>query len=136
MNLSLGTQSGPHDGTYGFDTMINALTGPGKLVVVSAGNAGEDDIHGRLDLDGTTAQTMTLTVPTYARNSGSSNDYLLFTGWYAGLDQVSLTIITPGGITIGPITSGTANTGNNTGDGYINAYNGTAAPSNGDTRST
>ena len=27
VNLSLSSQSGAHDGTYGFDTMINALTG-------------------------------------------------------------------------------------------------------------
>lgn len=132
VNLSLGTQDGPHDGTYSFDTMISALTGPGKLVVASAGNAGSDDLHGRLDLNGTTAQTMTLTVPAYTRAPGTSNDYLLFTGWYAGLDQISLTIITPGGITIGPIAPGAQSTGNNTGDGYINAYNGTTAPANGD----
>jgi subtilisin family serine protease len=132
VNLSLGTQDGPHDGTYGFDTMVNALTGPGKLVVVSAGNAGEDDMHGHLDLDGTTPQTMTLTVPTYTRNVGTSNDFLIFSGWYAGLDQVSLTIITPGGTTVGPIAPGAQSTGNNTADGYINAYNATTTPSNGD----
>jgi minor extracellular serine protease Vpr len=132
VNLSLGTQDGPHDGTYGFDTMINALTGPGKLVVASAGNAGEDDHHGSLDLNGTTPQSMTLTVPTYVKSPGTQNDYLVFSGWYAGSDAVSLTIISPGGITIGPIAPGTQSTGNNTTDGYVNAFNGTTAPANGD----
>ncbi|HYJ32658.1 MAG TPA: S8 family serine peptidase [Candidatus Binatia bacterium] len=132
VNLSLGTEDGPHDGTYGFDTMVNALTGPGRIVVASAGNTGEDDMHGRLDLNGTTPQSMTVTVPTYTKNAGTQNDYLLFSGWYAGADQVSLTIITPSGTTIGPIATGLSSTSNNTGDGYINAYNGTTAPANGD----
>jgi len=132
VNLSLGTQDGPHDGTYGFDTMINALTGPGKLVVASAGNAGSDDHHGRLDLNGTTPQSMTLTVPTYTKNPGTQNDYLLFSGWYEGGDVVSMTIVTPTGFTIGPIGPGTQSTGNNTTDGYVNAYNAVTTPANGD----
>jgi minor extracellular serine protease Vpr len=132
VNLSLGTQAGPHDGTLGFDLLVNALTGPGKIVVASAGNNGEDNLHGQLDLNGTTPQSMTLTVPTYTRNAGTSNDFILFTGWYDGFDQMSLTIISPTGITIGPIAPGTQSTGNNTTDGYINAYNATTAPSNGD----
>lgn len=132
VNLSLGTEDGPHDGTYGFDTFVNALTGPGKIVVASSGNTGEDDMHGRLDLNGTTPQSMTLTVPAYVKAAGTQNDYLLFSGWYPGADQISLTIITPGGTTIGPIASGLASTANNTADGYINAYNGTTTPANGD----
>ena len=132
VNLSLGTQAGPHDGTLGFDLLVNALTGPGKIVVTSAGNAGEDNMHGQLDLNGVTPQTMTLSVPAYTRNAGASNDFMLFSGWYDGQDQMSLTIISPTGITIGPISPGTQSTGNNTNDGYINAYNATTAPSNGD----
>jgi subtilisin family serine protease len=132
VNLSLGTQAGPHDGTLGFDLLVNALTGPGKIVVASAGNNGEDNMHGQLDLNGVTPQSMTLTVPTYTRNAGTQNDFMVFSGWYDGADQMSLTIISPTGITIGPVTPGTQSTGNNTNDGYINAYNATTAPSNGD----
>lgn len=132
VNLSLGTQDGPHDGTYGFDTMINALTGAGKIVVASAGNSGADDVHGRVDLDGAAPQSMLLTVPNYVKNPGTQNDYMLFSGWYDGADQVALTIVTPGGTTIGPIAPGAGSTSNNTADGYVNAYNGTTAPANGD----
>ena len=132
VNLSLGTEDGPHDGTYDFDTMVNGLTGPGKIVVASAGNTGEDDMHGQLDLNGTTPQTMTLTVPSYVKNPQTQNDYLLFSGWYEGGDAISLTIISPGGVTIGPIATGGQSTGNNTADGYVNAYNGITTPPNGD----
>ena len=132
VNLSLGTQDGPHDGTYVFDQMINALTGPGRIVVASAGNAGEDNIHGRLDLNGVTPQTMVMTVPNYTKAAGTQNDYLLFTGWYPGGDHISLTIITPGGVSIGPIPWGASGAGNNTADGYVNVENGTSSPTNGD----
>lgn len=132
VNLSLGTEDGPHDGTYGFDTFINAQTGPGKIVVASAGNSGADDMHGELDLNGTTPQSMTFNVPTYTKNPGTQNDYLLFSGWYPGGDQISMTITSPSGTVIGPIATGLSSTANNTGDGYINAYNGTTTPANGD----
>ncbi|HEY6572020.1 MAG TPA: S8 family serine peptidase, partial [Candidatus Eisenbacteria bacterium] len=131
VNLSLGTQDGPHDGTYGFDTMISALTGPGKIVVASAGNKQNDDNHGQVDLNGTTPASMTLSVPTYSKNSGTDNDYLIFSGWYPGLDQISFTITTPTGASIGPVMPGTSQSLDSS-DGYINAHNGTTYPSNGD----
>jgi len=45
INISWGSQSGPHDGTSLFNEATNALTGPGRLVVMSAGNEGEEKIH-------------------------------------------------------------------------------------------
>ena len=132
VNLSLSTQEGPHDGTHTFDTFINALTGPGKIVVASVGNRQQDALHGQITLSGTTPQSMTLDVPAYTRNQGPGNDYMVFSGWYEGGDQVSLTIVTPGGTTIGPIAMGTESIDNNTADGYINAYNATTTPTNGD----
>jgi len=131
VNLSLSTQDGPHDGTYGFDTLINALTGPGKIVVASAGNKERDNSHAQLTLS-TQPQIMTMFVPTYTKNMGSQNDYITFTGWYEGADRMSLTITTPNNVTIGPIAPADSSIDNNTGDGYINAYNATTQPSNGD----
>lgn len=132
VNLSLGTQDGPHDGTYPFDTMISALTGPGKIVVASAGNAQEDGIHGQRTLAVPTPQNMTLVVPNYVRNPLAGNDYLLFTGWYEGTDQMSLTITSPRGAVIGPVPSFTDLTDVSTIDGYVNVLNGTTGTTNGD----
>lgn len=131
VNLSLGTQAGPHDGTYGFDTMISALTGPGKIVVASAGNKQNDDSHARIDVDAGTPGTMTLSVPTYTKNSGTDNDYVVFSGWYSGFDQMSVTLASPNGDTIGPVMPGTLQSLNSV-DGFINIYNATTNPSNGD----
>lgn len=45
INLSLGNQAGPHDGTSMFDQMADALSGPGRLIVGAAGNHGNDLFH-------------------------------------------------------------------------------------------
>lgn len=45
VNLSLGMTTGPHDGTSAFDQVADALQGPGKLLVGSAGNFGRDKVH-------------------------------------------------------------------------------------------
>jgi len=131
VNLSLGTQEGPHDGTLDMDVMLNALTGPGKIIVASAGNAGEDNLHGQLTLSGSTPQNMTLVVPPYTPAPGTANDVLLFSGWYAGTSQISLRIVTPTGVTLGPVVTGTNLTGQSTADGYLNIYNGTTPTTNG-----
>ena len=131
VNLSLGTQDGPHDGTYPFDQMISALTGPGKIVVASAGNSQADNLHGRITVGGS-PQNMTLLVPNYVRNPGAGNDYLLFSGWYEGADQISLTITTPLGTVIGPVATGSTSIGNATTAGFVNIENGVSSPTNGD----
>lgn len=45
INMSLGSQIGPHDGTSSFDRMADALSGRGRLLVGSAGNHGADSFH-------------------------------------------------------------------------------------------
>lgn len=45
INMSLGMQIGPHDGTSPFDCLSDRLVGPGKILVGSAGNHGKDKIH-------------------------------------------------------------------------------------------
>ncbi len=45
INLSLGTQEGPHDGTSPFDRMADALQGPGRIIVGSAGNHRANKFH-------------------------------------------------------------------------------------------
>ncbi len=84
VNLSLGGQAGPHDGSDVFGTAISALTGPGRIVVASAGNDQQDAIHGRLTTTSTVPGTDNLrfNIPTYTKNSGPINDYVLVAGWY------------------------------------------------------
>lgn len=45
INMSLGLHVGPHDGMSSFDQMCNNIVGPGKILVGSAGNEGNDLLH-------------------------------------------------------------------------------------------
>lgn len=45
VNLSYGSQMGPHDGTSIFDQVCDELLGSGRLLVGSAGNEGYDKVH-------------------------------------------------------------------------------------------
>ncbi len=45
VNISWGSQSGPHDGTTLFNQACDALSGAGKIIVMSAGNEGTEHIH-------------------------------------------------------------------------------------------
>lgn len=45
VNLSLGAQSGPHDGSSTFDVIADALQQPGHLIVGAAGNHRADKFH-------------------------------------------------------------------------------------------
>jgi len=45
VNMSLGSQIGPHDGTSAFDQVCDALQGKGRLLVGASGNEGSDSMH-------------------------------------------------------------------------------------------
>src|SRR3989454_9121415 len=77
VNLSLGTLFGPHDGTEAEEQAIDALSGPGHLVVIAVGNDGSNPtattgnsppilVHATRTLTrGDTAQ-LAVVVPTYS----------------------------------------------------------------------
>lgn len=75
INLSLGSQMGPHDGTSDFDQMLAAKIGPGVIVVGSAGNEGSDPIHIRTS---GSALVSTVAVPNVY---GSATSYILADIW-------------------------------------------------------
>ena len=45
INMSLGSQGGPHDGSSAYEQTLQGLTGPGKILSVSAGNDGAWPVH-------------------------------------------------------------------------------------------
>lgn len=50
INLSLGNNMGPHDGTSEFDRFVDSIVGPGRIIVGAAGNSGASTCH--LSTDG------------------------------------------------------------------------------------
>jgi len=45
VNLSLGSQYGPHDGSDDDNLAFDSMTGPGKIIVQAAGNDGSKAVH-------------------------------------------------------------------------------------------
>jgi subtilisin family serine protease len=100
VNLSLGTQDGPHDGTSLFDQMISNQLGPGRIITAAAGNEASSTapIHARLSMSpGVDSLVFTFQVPSYSPSAGSQNDYIFLDGWYEGTDNFSFVIQSPGG---------------------------------------
>ena len=50
VNISVGAHYGPHDGLTPLEQALEAASGPGRIVVVAAGNEGNSPIHARLPL--------------------------------------------------------------------------------------
>jgi len=132
VNLSLGSQYGAHDGTEGLDVAISALTGPGKIVVASAGNEGGSLRHAEQLVPPGPAQTITFNVPAYTAAAGANNDYVVIDAYYNGSANMTVTLTSPGPtpVIVGPIAKGLngANAASLAGNMYVeNGF--TASPS-------
>jgi subtilisin family serine protease len=101
VNLSLGTHGGPHDGStlaeQGFDEL---LTADGRAIVISAGNAFLRRSHASGVLNSAQARQVTWEI-----SSADFTDNELEV-WYAGDANFSVTLITPSGTRLGPVTPG------------------------------
>ncbi len=142
VNLSLGGQYGPHDGTRLYELMIDSLDAPGYVVNVASGNDGTNrdtqpvvtgplihaDLQPALDQD----RSVTITVPTYPGSPDPCSDYVAFDTWYSGADRLAITVTRPDGTSAMAATGDTAADIAATGTIYVdNASTGTD-PLNGD----
>ena len=91
VNLSLGGHADAHDGSDSLSQIIDAESGPGRIVCCAAGNEGNDNIHGQaVALPGNT-RTMRFNVS----NRGVGVAWL--NGWYPGKSTLEVSVRTPGG---------------------------------------
>jgi hypothetical protein len=136
INMSLGVDYGPRDGTTLEERSIDDLAGRGKVVVVAASNPGANNwsqklrwgyaMHGSGALGG---ETFTLRIPTYA--AGADN-YAFFDLWYKTGNKCKVKVTTPSGKVYPPSTqlykntwvTGSAYTGFDTTEGGILVGNG------------
>lgn len=91
VNLSLGSQVGPHDGTDLYTEQVDQMVGPGKIVVRSAGNSGSDAIHVQGTVTSSSPTDVDYSVPTT-----SILGYLYLDFWYDGGDQIRVEIFEGG----------------------------------------
>jgi subtilisin family serine protease len=99
-NLSLGTNSGPHDGTSLVEQGLDALVRekPNRAVVIAASNSQLDNIH----TSGQVPATGTHDIVWRQQNSGGGE----FELWYPGARRLAVTLIAPDGTNFGPVQPG------------------------------
>lgn len=75
INMSLGSQVGPHDGTTLFDQMCDNYVGntPGVLLCASAGNEGSSTLHLSKTFVDATADTSVASILSFSGSSGGSS---------------------------------------------------------------
>jgi subtilisin family serine protease len=128
-NLSLGAQSGPRDGTSAYEAALSALSGPGRIIVVSAGNYRGQALHAEVFAAGAgTNATMQI--------SGSLvNRAVFINGYYEASENLNVQITTPTGTVLGPVPVGGTNAafpGAATASGRVFLENGVSLTATGD----
>lgn len=94
VNLGLGTERGPHDGSTPEERALDALTGPGRVVVVAAGNGGGSGSHGA----GTLAPGRASELSADLTASASTDDaHVLWELWLPARVAWEVEVVTPDG---------------------------------------
>lgn len=111
INISLGTNGGPHDGTtlveQGIDRLIRQA--PNRAVAISASNSFSDGIFARGTVPTGGYIDLVWDIPS---NDSTNNELEI---WYAGEDRFALEVIAPNGaslITVNPGENKTLSSGN------------------------
>jgi len=107
VNLSLGSEYGPHDDTSDFETGLDALSGPGRIVSVAAGNDRGTNWHAGWTIPaGGDSVKFSVTGTT---NLPLGNPSAAIDGYYNNPDNFNVTLRSPTGASVGPIALGGIN---------------------------
>ena len=118
VNLSLGGQYGPHDGSRLYEQAIDALSGPGFIVAAAAGNDGSNQntqpqiaeqlIHARAVPSGLTPEEFTFEIcrpiagggcATYTQSGDPcTGNRIELDMWYGAADRLRIEVIRPNGV--------------------------------------
>lgn len=93
--LAAGGADDPHDGTDALSAMLDAESGPGRIVCCSAGNDGEAGVHAQVALETGGSASIACAIP--APPASGPGTTARFTGWYSGADQVAVAVVSPTG---------------------------------------
>ncbi len=91
VNMSLGGHADAHDGSDSLSKVIDAETGPGKIVCCAAGNEGNDNIHGQGQVAVNQMHSMRFRVP------WGQVGIVWLNGWYSGETQLEIQMRSPSG---------------------------------------
>ncbi|NJL62933.1 MAG: S8 family peptidase [Methylacidiphilales bacterium] len=91
VNLSLGGHADAHDGSDSLSKIIDAETGPGRIVCCAAGNEGNDNIHGQSVVAANSMHSMRFRVPL------SQAGIVWLNGWYSSSAELEVQLRSPSG---------------------------------------
>jgi subtilisin family serine protease len=91
VNLSLGGHADAHDGSDSLSKIIDAETGPGKIVCCAAGNEGNANIHAQAKVSRLIMSTIRFNVPQ------NQVGIVWLNGWYSGKSQLEISVRSPNG---------------------------------------
>ena len=133
VNLSLGGHGDAHDGTDSLSAIIDAASGPGRIVCCAAGNEGNDPIHAQVDVNDGSMRTISCMVA--VPKPGQEPVIATFNGWYEGGDQMEIAVVSPSGASTpyqAVITDGSPSRTYNVPDGQVRIVTPGPDPANGD----
>jgi subtilisin family serine protease len=93
VNMSLGHHFGAHDGTDAEERLHVELSGPGRVIVVSAGNERNDDIH----IGGGFLTGQVEEFPFDLMRQPDGTAFVIVTAWHSRDDRFDLQLVTPQG---------------------------------------
>jgi subtilisin family serine protease len=92
VNLSLGGHADPHDGTDDLSRIIDAESGPGRIVCCAAGNEGNDDIHSRVKVSKNNMSVIKFRIPPIQETF-----FMFLNCWYSGSNEFTISLKSPSG---------------------------------------
>lgn len=90
VNLSLGGNQGPHDGTSLMEKCFDNLAGKGNIIVMSAGNEGSDPLYVTKDITATT-DTLKTFIKDYSE--GAAEVYGTSDTWGSNAAAITLSVV-------------------------------------------
>ena len=104
VNLSVGSQQGPHDGTSTLERTIDTfLLEESRAVVVSAGNSADKDIHAMGEFVPPTEGDTISVAFSVPENRPGVADGVGLDVWFPQYSGLSLMVVTPAGKRCGPV---------------------------------
>ncbi|MEH2278342.1 MAG: S8 family peptidase [Nostoc sp.] len=91
VNLSLGGHADAHDGSDSLSKVIDAETGPGRIVCCAAGNEGDANIHGQATIPSGRTRGMRFNVPL------NQIGIVWLNAWYSKDSELEVSVRSPNG---------------------------------------
>ena len=121
VNMSLGSDFGPHDGTDSKNLAVTSFSTStsGRAAVQSAGNSGGTLLHRAGTVAAGDSVSLTFTIPAYNAAAGTGNDNTYFDVWFNTGSTIRAKLISPGGTVTQQAPGGEITNPQADGSGYI-----------------